>query len=92
MAKDEGKIKTAVALQYEHMVDLAPKVVATGKGSFAEQIIALAKAHDIHIHEDAELVKVLSMLEVNSFIPIEVYAIVAEILSYIYRQDNKIKG
>lgn len=83
------KTKTAVALQYEHSEDIAPRIVSTGKGALAEQILALAKANNIPIHEDAELSKILSMLEVNSFIPIEVYAVVAEILSYIYKQNNK---
>lgn len=85
---DGGKIKTAVALKYNDQEDFAPRVVATGKGSFAELIISLANENGINVHEDAELARVLSMLELNSFIPIEVYAVVGEIISYIYQQKK----
>ena len=84
-----NNIKTAAALKYDHQSDIAPRVVASGSGTFAENILALAEEHDIPIHTDPELVKVLSMLEVNSYIPLEVYAVVAEILSHIHKRNNK---
>lgn len=84
----DGKIKTAIALKYDQDEDFAPRVVATGKGSFAELIIELARENDITIHEDADLTGILSMLEVNSLIPVEVYAVVGEIISYIYQQKT----
>lgn len=86
--KSDGKIKTAVALKYDQDEDFAPRVVATGKGSFAALIIELARENDITIHEDADLVRILSILELNSLIPVEVYAVVGEIISYIYQQKN----
>ena len=87
MSDDEDKI--AVALGYEHGVDEAPKVVATGKEELAERIIALAEEHGIEIKEDKPLAEILSVLEVDSLIPIEAYASVAEILSYIYRKNRE---
>jgi flagellar biosynthesis protein len=85
----EGKIKTAVALSYDKGIDLAPRVISKGSGWFADKILAIAKEHRIPIREDAELAKILSTLELNSYIPLEVYAVVAEILSYVYQKDQK---
>ena len=53
----------------------------------AEQILELAFAHDIKVREDAELVEILSLLDVDSPIPLEAFAAVAEILSYVYRAN-----
>jgi flagellar biosynthesis protein len=76
----------AVALRYEGGADDAPRVVAKGQGSVAEQIIALAKARGIEIRRDADLVSLLEAVPLDAPIPIEAYVAVAEILSYIYRQ------
>lgn len=73
----------AVALSYEKNKDIAPKIIASGKGYIADHIINLAHDHDIPIHKDEELVKILSALELNSQIPLETYSIVASILSAI---------
>lgn len=81
----------AVALGYELKKDPAPKVLASGEGLIAEQIVKIAEEHGIHIHTDANLVEVLSALEVNEFIPLEAYAAVAEVLSYLYKQ-NKLRS
>ena len=81
------KEKRAVALQYDKGEDIAPRVTATGKGSIAEQIIAIAEENGITIRQDKELTEILSVLEVDSVIPLEAYAAVAEILSYIYRTN-----
>ena len=48
---DKAKIlQQAVALTYEHG-EFAPKVLASGKGIVAEQIIARAKENNIYIHD-----------------------------------------
>ncbi len=87
-AKDEKKKdKVAVALEYEREKDKAPRVTATGKGTIAESIIEIAKQNNIPIHEDKPLAEMLSELELNSFIPIEAYVTVAQILNYIYRKN-----
>ena len=65
----------------------APRVVASGEGGVAEQIIQLAWANDIKVREDADLVEILSAIDVESEIPIEAFAAVAEILSYVYRAN-----
>ena len=53
----------AVALHYDG--DTAPKVTAKGYGELAEQIIALAKEHNIPLQENAELVRLLATLELG---------------------------
>ena len=86
---DEPKI--AIALKYDRDHDDAPRVVATGKEKIAENIIALAKQHGIQIHEDKDLATILSKIELDTLIPFEAYATVAEILSFIYRKNAEVK-
>ncbi len=84
---DTSKKDKAVALSYDIDLDDAPKVVAKGEGFLAEQIIALAEEQGIPIHKDASLVEILAVLELDSFIPLEAYAAVAEVLSYLYEKN-----
>jgi flagellar biosynthesis protein len=85
---NEEKIKKAAAIAYDPEKDVAPKVVATGKGELAEQIIRLAKAHGVEIKQDEDLAEILSAMDVESSIPIEAYGAIAEILSYIYKNSK----
>ncbi len=86
--KEFKRPKSAISLRYNSNRDLAPKVTAKGKGPVAENIIALAKEHNIPIKEDPDLVEVLSQVEVNQDIPPTVYHVVAELLAFVY-QLNK---
>jgi flagellar biosynthesis protein len=78
----------AAALQYTDGSQAAPKLVAKGVGPIAEKIIELAKEHGIPFHEDADLVEILEKIEIDTEIPLEVYAIVAEIFAYLYRTNQ----
>ncbi len=84
------KKKTAVALSYEPD-ETAPKIIATGKGQVAERIIDKAKEAEIPIHKDDKLADTLSRLELGSYIPPELYEVVAEILVFVDKMD-RIKG
>ena len=77
----------AVALSDQEKSGKRPRVVASGQGGVAEQIIQLAWANEIKVREDADLVEILSAIDVESEIPIEAFAAVAEILSYVYRAN-----
>ncbi len=79
----------AVALGYDKDKNNAPIVLAKGQGDIAERIIALAKEHDIEIRQDADLLQILKAVDINQEIPIEAFAAVAEIISYIYQQNAK---
>jgi flagellar biosynthesis protein len=85
--KEKDSKQKAVALGYELGKDQAPKVLAKGEGEMAKQIIKIAKEHGVEIREDANLVEILSVLELDEFIPLEAYAAVAEILRYIYSKN-----
>jgi flagellar biosynthesis protein len=84
----------AIALDYKKGGKLDPKagprVAATGKGAVAEQILQIAFERGIPVREDADLAQILSTLEVDSVIPTDALAAVAEILSYLYRLNGKV--
>jgi flagellar biosynthesis protein len=81
--------KKAAALQYKHIEDKAPRLVAKGSGSIAEKILEIAKEHKIPLKEDPQLVEILSTIDLNSEIPPELYKAVAEILVFVYRMTRK---
>ena len=82
--KTRNKQNKAVALKYEPKADNAPKVLAKGKGKVAEKIIDIARKHNIYIHNDPDLIEVLSQLDLNDEIPSEIYVVVAELLAFVY--------
>ena len=88
MTRNEVKNK-AVALKYLRNRDNAPKVVASGKGSTAQKIIELAREHNIYIHDDPDLVEVLSHLDLNEEIPPDLYIVVSELLAFVYGLNKK---
>ncbi|MDA0239999.1 MAG: EscU/YscU/HrcU family type III secretion system export apparatus switch protein [Proteobacteria bacterium] len=69
-----------------------PRIIAKGEGGVAEQILQIAWANDIKVREDADLIDVLAAIDVESDIPIEAFAAVAEILSYVYRANAGMSG
>ncbi len=89
MAEKKDKIKKATALAYQPGVDRSPKIVATGRGEIAEKIIETAKEAAVPVYEDAHLADVLSTLKIGTEIPEELYEVVAEVLAFISRVDEK---
>ena len=83
------KSPKAVALKYDHQKNKAPRVIATGRGEIAEKIIEVAKAHNVPLYEDKNLVQLLEALELETEIPPELYRAVAEVLAFIYRLNGK---
>ena len=79
----------AVAIE-EQAGSAAPKVTATGRGFVAEQILQIAFANDVKVRTDADLVQILTAVDVESDIPTEAFAAVAEILSYVYRANGQV--
>ena len=63
------KNKKATALQYKSKKDKAPKVIAKGRGRVADEILKIARKHNIPIQENEELVSALLMLDIGEFIP-----------------------
>jgi flagellar biosynthesis protein len=89
MAERQPPSRRAVALRYTPGKDRAPKVVAKGRGTLAERILEVARAHDIPIREDKNLVQILSRLDLDQQIPAELYRVVAEILAFVYRVSRQ---
>lgn len=84
-----SRLKKAVAMKYDPLTNTAPVVVAKGQGDLAEKILEKAKESGVPIQEDQSLVEVLSKLDVDQEIPPELFAVVAEILSLVYRADSR---
>ena len=81
-------IQKAVALKYDIEKDNAPKITAKGKGETASNIIKIAKENNIPIKEDADLIELLSQIDIDKEIPSSMYKAVAEIFSFIYDLSN----
>ena len=84
---EDNKTRQAVALSYDGKN--APKIVATGEGLIAEEIIALAQASGVYIHKDPHLSQFLSLLELGEEIPKELYLLIAELIAFVYMLDGK---
>lgn len=81
----------AVAIVYDDSKSTAPKVAASGKGLLAKKIIETAREAGVHVHEDQNLVELLSKVPVGDEIPVELYQTVAEVLSFVYKINEKFK-
>lgn len=81
--------QTAIALQDRTKEKQVPKILAAGRGKIAEQILQLAYENDIKVREDSALAEMLATIEIDSPIPSEAFAAVAEILSYVYRANGE---
>ena len=80
----------AVALKYDLEKDAAPIVLAKGQDHLAKRIIAVGEKHNILITENKPLARSLyEMVEVNSYIPAELYQAVAEIMAWVYSTRDK---
>jgi flagellar biosynthesis protein len=81
----------AVALDYDpQTAEMAPRVVAKGKGYVAQRILEIAFDKGIKVREDADLAQMLNAVNLESEIPVEAYLAVAEILAYVYKANNQL--
>jgi flagellar biosynthesis protein len=82
--------RRAVALTYDPNNADAPVVTAAGEGLVAEEIIRRAREAGVPVTEDPRLAAVLSQIDVGQVIPPELYAVVAEVLAYVYRLEERV--
>ncbi|HMM48014.1 MAG TPA: EscU/YscU/HrcU family type III secretion system export apparatus switch protein [Miltoncostaeaceae bacterium] len=82
-------VRTAVALRYRHGEDPAPSVRAAGRGPVAERILASAVEAGVPVREDADLARALAALDIDQCIPPELYRVVAELLAWAYRMNQR---
>lgn len=78
----------AVALGYNKEEDQAPRVLARGSGRTAEAIIAIAEDKGIPVLENKALTDSLYETEIRDYIPEGWYAVVAEILAFVYQNKR----
>jgi flagellar biosynthetic protein FlhB len=77
----------AVALGFDFATMEAPKVMAKGRNLLAEEIKAEARWAGVPIIENPPLARSLyRSVEVGQPIPVDLYAAVAAILAWLYRQ------
>ncbi len=85
--QDPPERRTVVALYYDGKN--APRVTAKGQGYVAEEILAIARQHNIPLHDDAALVSLLARLELGDRIPEKLYVAVAEVIAFAWRLRGK---
>jgi len=91
MLQKKFPMQKAVALKYNKEKDNAPNVTAKGDGEAAKNIIKIAEENDIPIQKDEDLVNMLSQIELNKEIPVELYQAVSEVFSFIYNISNNME-
>ena len=87
-AREPEDLPFAVALRYAPESQAAPDVVGKGRGEAAEKLLERAREYGIPVCQDADLVELLTGLEVGEEIPVELYEVVAELLTYLYRLNQ----
>ena len=80
--KEGGRRQVAVALRADGVA--GARVVASGRGALAEDILRLAFEAGIKVREDADLAETLAALEIDADLPVDAMAAVAEVLARLY--------
>lgn len=80
----------ACALKYDKAVSSAPVLVAKGADYLAQKIKEKAKENNVPIVENKALARMLyTNVDLDEEIPPELYAMAAEVLSYVYQTTGK---
>ncbi len=89
MAPGSTEARKALALKHEMDSERAPSVVAKGAGMVADEILRLAREHNIPIRQDRNLIEILYRMDLESQIPPELYLVVAEMLAFLYLSTHQ---
>lgn len=81
--------RKAVALKYIEELP-APFIAAKGKGRIAERILEIAREEGVLIEGQEELTELLFSLEMGSFIPEELYEIIAQLYTFVLETQEKL--
>ena len=84
----ERPVAVAVALHWDGAS--APRVTAKGRGELAQRIADTARAHDVPISDDPQLVEVLAQVEVGHVIPEILFVAVAEVIAFAYAVHGRV--
>lgn len=83
----KDQLQKAVALFYDGKN--APQVSAKGTGAVADEIISIAREHNVPLCDNEALVNLLVTLELGDEIPTTLYIAVAYIIAFAYDLDGK---
>ena len=82
----------ACALKYKAEEMDSPQLIAKGTELIAKKIIDIAKEHNVPVIENAPVARALfRMVDLNQFIPPELYKAIAEILLFVYNMKKSTK-
>lgn len=84
------KVLQAVALGYRPEMP-APRVLSQGRGDAAQAILDRARELGIPTRTEPSLVAFLMELDLNAWVPPELYAAVAQVLAWAYEVDGKLE-
>lgn len=79
----------AVVIEYDRETMVAPKVTAKGQEHLARKIIELAKKYNVPIIRDVTLTRALFEVEVDEYIPEELFEAVAEVLLFAWKMREE---
>ncbi len=88
MSTDE-RVLEVVALGFQPGMP-APKVLSQGKGAIAQAILDRAKELGIPTRSEPALVAFLMQLDVNDWVPPELFAAVSQVLAWAYEVDGRL--
>jgi flagellar biosynthesis protein FlhB len=75
----------AVALRYDREAMAAPRVTAKGGGEVAQQILKVAREHEVPVVRDVPLCHALFEVQEGRYVPRELYEAIAEVLLFAAR-------
>lgn len=83
----------SIALKYDPDEKPAPVVIAKGVDEVALRIREVAKEHDIILFENKPLARSLyDTVDMDQMVPEELYKAVAEVISFVYQKQGKLKS
>lgn len=82
-----AELQKAVALFYDGQN--TPQITAKGWGTTAEEIVAIAREHEVPLCDNPALVDLLVNLELGDNIPETLYIAVAHIIAFAYELQGK---
>jgi flagellar biosynthetic protein FlhB len=78
----------AVALEYDELTMIAPRLAAKGQMQMAKRIVEIAKKHQIPVIQNIPLARSLFTLELDQEVPEDLYEAVAEILNFVAKLEE----
>ena len=87
MKQTDKSYKKAAALHYDGKN--APKVTAAASGILAQEIIEMARQHDIPLFENQALLDLLVDIGIGEEIPQTLYLCIAQVIAFTYQLQGK---